>query len=372
VSMTTPQIPISAVRFGAEEERLVLEVLRSGRLAQGPMVERFEAEMARLHGVRHAVAVSNGTVALVAALQALDLRPGDEVVTSPFTFVATLNAVIEAGATARFADIDPDDYTVDVNAMAAAVGERTRVLLPVHLYGQPAAMTGVGELAARHGLAVVEDAAQAHGAAVGGRPVGGWGLGCFSFYATKNVTTGEGGIVTTNDDALADRLRILRNQGMRQRYQYELAGHNYRMTELQAAIGVAQLGRLAELDAARQANAARLTALLEGTPGLVLPRVQPGRTHAWHQYTVALTAAAACDRDDLAERLSGLGIASGVYYPRTVFDYECYADHPQVVIEPMPHAEQAARNVLSLPVHPGLSDADLERIGDAVRSCLAG
>src|SRR2546430_2247528 len=204
-------IPISVVKLDEEAERLVVEVIRSGVLAQGPMVARLEREFADLVGVDHAVAVNNGTTALVAAIEGLDLQPGDEVVTSPFTFVATLNAVLEAGATARFADIRTDDFNVDPEALAAAIGPRTRVLLPVHLYGQAADMDRIAPLAAKHGLGLVEDTAQSHGATINGRGAGSFGLGTFSFYGTKNITTGEGGMITTNDAALADRLRVLRH-----------------------------------------------------------------------------------------------------------------------------------------------------------------
>ncbi len=244
-------IPISTVRLGADEERLVLEVLRSGHLAQGPMVARLEAGFADVARVRHVVAVSSGTTALVAALQALEVGPGQEVVTSPFTFVATLNAILEVGAAPRFADISLRDFCMDPERVADACTSRTRVLMPVHLYGQPADMGRLVPIAQERSIAVVEDAAQAHGAELDGRAVGSFGLGCFSLYATKNVTTGEGGLVTTDDEALADRLRLLRNQGMRNRYEYEVPGHNYRLTDLQAAVGIPQLERLATTTSAR-------------------------------------------------------------------------------------------------------------------------
>ena len=364
--MSRAPIPISAVHLGEEEETLVLEVLRSGRLAQGPMVENLEAMFQRLSGAAHAVAVSSGTTALVASIEALGLEPGSEVITSPFTFVATLNAILESGVTARFVDIG-DDFALDPSLLAASVTDRSRVVMPVHLYGLPADMEAIARVAVDHDLAIVEDAAQAHGARVGDRPVGTYGQACFSLYATKNVTTGEGGVVTTDDSALADRLRLLRNQGMRFRYQYEIPGHNYRMTELQAAVGIAQLGRIEAITAARQANAARLTEGLDDVPGLVVPRPLPGRAHVWHQYTVRVTPDAPVDRAQLADALAARGIATGVYYPRTVYDHECYRSHPRVVVEPMPRAEAAAREVLSLPVHPGLRDGDLDRIVHSIR-----
>jgi perosamine synthetase len=363
-------IPISAVRLGPEAERLAVEVIRSGMLAQGPMVQRLEERFAGLVGARHAVAVNNGTTALVAALQVLDLTPGDEVITSPFTFVASLNAILEAGATARFADIGTDDFCVDPAAVAAAVGPRTRVLMPVHLYGQAADMPALSALADEHGLHMVEDAAQAHGATVGGRGAGTFGLGCFSFYGTKNLTTGEGGMITTDDDALADRLRVLRNQGMRARYQYEMAGHNYRLTDLQAAIALPQVADYRDALARRRRNADRLGEGLDDVAGLRVPRQLPGREHVWHQYTVQLTDEAPVDRDELIGRLTEKGVGCGVYYPRLVFDYECYRDHPRVIADGMPVAQRVTERCLSLPVHQHLSESDVDTVIAAVREVM--
>jgi perosamine synthetase len=360
-------IPITTVKFGPEEEREVLEVLRSGSIAQGPKVARLEDEFARMHGVPHAIAVNNGTTALVAALQALDLQPGDEVVTSPFTFVATLNAILEAGATATFADIRFDDFNVDPASLKEAVGPATKVLLPVHLYGQMADMAPIAELAAERGLRILEDAAQSHGATYDGRFAGSYGLGTFSLYATKNLTTGEGGLITTNDDAIADKLRVMRNQGMRARYVYEMAGHNYRLTDLQAALGLPQLGRYASIVEARKRNAARLIEGLEGVPGVVAPRELPGRSHVWHQFTIRVTDEARVDRDTFVQRLADEGVGAGVYYPRLLWDYDAYRDHPRVLRREAPVAEQIARQVVSLPVHNALSDDDLSTIVAAVR-----
>jgi len=360
-------IPISKVDV-RDAEPFVLEVLRSGSLAQGPVVERLERAFAEVVGVPHAIAVNNGTTALVAALQVLDLRPGDEVVTSPFTFVATLNAILEAGATARFADIREEDFAVDPAAVEAVVGDRTRVLMPVHLYGQTADMGPLGEIARSADLHLVEDAAQAHGATCGGQAAGSFGTGCFSFYATKNVTTGEGGMITTADDGVADRLRVLRNQGMRARYQYEMAGHNYRMTDLHAAVGLPQVARIAEVGDRRRRNAARLTAGLAGVPGVRLPAELPGRSHVWHQYTVLLPGSA--DRDRVVAALAASGVGSGVYYPRTVFDHDCYRDDPRVVAADVPVAESVARRCLSLPVHQHLTDDELDTVVDRFRAAM--
>lgn len=355
-------IPISSVQFGQEEEELVLQVLRSGSIAQGPMVKRFEDAFASSFGARHAIAVNNGTTALVAALQVMDLEPGDEVVTSPFTFVATLNAILEAGATATFGDIREDDFNLDAESAASRITPRTRVLLPVHLYGQMADMAPLAALADKHGLRILEDAAQSHGATYRGRPVGDYGMATFSFYATKNMTTGEGGIITTNDDALADRLRVLRNQGMRERYVYEVAGHNYRLTDLQAAIAIPQLDRYTRSVAQRRENARKLQDGLAGLPGIVVPRQLDGRDHVWHQFTVRVTDDAPIARDEFVAKLHERGVGAGIYYPHLLFAYEAYRNHPRVRISDVPVASRIASQVVSLPVHTALSDDDIRKI----------
>jgi perosamine synthetase len=360
-------IPISQPQLGPEVEALVLEVLRSGRLAQGPMVERFEELCRRMAGAGHAVAVANGTVSLEAALEVLGVGPGDEVVTSPLTFAATLNAILRAGATARFADVAPDG-TVDPDAAAALVGRRTAALLPVHLYGLPADMPALAGLAASAGLGLVEDAAQAHGAAVAGRPAGSFGLASFSFYASKNVASGEGGVVTCQDAGTARHLRLLRNQGMAERYRYELVGRNLRMTELQAAVAIPQLERLDAGAARRAANAALLDELLAADGRVERLPLPAGRRHAWHQYTVLLPPGT--DRDAVVAAMAAAGVQAGVYYPRLVWDHPVYRDHPGVVADPSPAAAAIAARCLSLPVHPGCSAGDLERVGAALAAAL--
>lgn len=365
-------IPITVVDV-RDAEDLVVEVLRSGAIAQGPMVKRFEDAFATVAGTKHAIAVNNGTTALVASLQALDLAPGDEVITSPFTFVATLNAILEAGATVRFADIRREDFAIDPDAVAAAVTDRTKVLMPVHLYGQTADMGKLAPFAAERGLRIIEDSAQAVGASFEGKQAGSYGIGCFSLYATKNVTTAEGGVITTDDDELADKLRVLRNQGMRARYQYEMAGHNYRMTDLHAAVGIPQLAKLDQLAAARQANAKRLSDGLADTPGLGVPQVLPGRSHVWHQYTVLVGPHAMLSRDELAAALTEKGIGNGIYYPKIVFDYDCYRGHPLIpdaTVADFPVASSVTDQALSLPVHPHLTESDLDRIVETVREVL--
>lgn len=355
-------IDITKVTFDRRVEEMVMSVLRSGMIAQGPCVEAMENAVAKVVGVSNAVAVSNGTAALVAALHTLGVGAGDEVITSPFTFVATVNAIRAVGARPRFADIDIDTFTICPASVEALVTPRTKVVLPVHLYGQTADMTALAAIAHHHGLAIVEDAAQALGATHAGCAAGSFGLGTFSFYATKNVTTGEGGVVTTDDDNLAASLRIFRNQGMRERYRYDAFGLNLRLTDLQAAVALPQLERLDEINETRARNAARLTAGLADLRGLHLPRVRRGDRHVFHQYTLRIDDRARVDRDALQARLADDGIGAAVYYPSLVCDG---------IVDSCQRATAVTGQVLSLPVHQHLSDADLERIVCSVRSALA-
>jgi len=363
-------VPVSAVEIGDAEEARVLAVLRSGQIAQGPVVAELEDLFAEICEVPHAVAVNSGTTALIAALQALGVGPGDEVITSPLTFVASLNAILAVGATARFCDVHPDGYTLDPAGLAELAGPRTRAVMPVHLYGEPADMVAISAFCRERGLAIVEDAAQAHGARCHDQSVGSFGIGCFSLYATKNVTSGEGGIITTSDATLARTLRLLRNQGMETRYEYEIVGWNYRLTDLQAAVAVPQIERLENITRQRQQNAAMLTAGLRDVPGLVVPQVRPNRTHVYHQYTVRVTSAARCSRSELAEALECAGIGSGIYYPRVVFEYPCFTESDRVHHDLVPNARQVSGEVISLPVHSALTTADLERVIEATRSAL--
>ena len=363
----TDTVRLSPVVLGEEEEQMVLEVMRSGRLAQGPMVERLEEGFCQMTGAANAIAVSSGTTALVAALEVLDLAPGATVITSPFTFAATINAVLEAGASVAFVDI-AEDFNMDASELEQAITSKVAAVMPVHLFGLAADMGLISKVAERHQLSIVEDAAQAHGASFDGTRVGAYGLGCFSLYATKNITAGEGGVITTNDDDHAHRLKVLRNQGMDSPYEYSVTGHNYRMTELQAAVALPQLRRLDELTAARRRNAAALRDGLNGIDGLILPT--PDRGHVYHQYTVRVTGDAAMDRDAVRQGLVGLGVETGVYYRRPVFDHDPYRAHPRVQHASAPNAERAASEVLSLPVHPHLRADEVERVVAGVRDLL--
>ncbi len=358
IERTTRRIPISRPFIGEEERAAVMAVLDSGMLVQGPQVAAFEAEFAERLGVRHAVAVASGTAALHLALLAHGIGPGDEVITSAFTFVASANTIVYVGARPVFADVDERTFNLDPAAVEAAVTPRTRAIVPVHLYGQPCDMDRITEIARRHGLLVIEDAAQAIGATYRGRLAGTFGTGCFSLYATKNVASGEGGMVTTSDDALADRVRLLRQHGMRARYAYETLGYNLRMTDLHAAIGRVQLGRMDELTRRRQEHARTLTRSLTS---VVAPLEAFDRTHVWHQYTVRLPDR---DRDEAARRLGEAGIGTGIFYPEGVHRL----DHVREVAgeQDLPVTDRLAGEVLSLPVHPLLSADDLAAIAEEV------
>jgi len=354
-------VPIAAPVVGDAERRGVSDVLDSGQLADGEQVRRFEREFADFVGTENGVATSNGTTALHAALEALEIGDGDAVLTTPFSFVATANAIRLAGATPVFADIDPETYNLDPQAVERVLDERDDVaaILAVHLYGLPAAMAELRDLADEHDASLIEDAAQAHGATYRGEPVGSVGdAACFSFYPTKNMTTGEGGMVTTDDAEVERNLRRFVNHGRDQAgYEHVSVGHNFRMTNLAAAIGRAQLDRLPAFIDARRGNAAALTDLLEDAD-VTTPRVPTDRTHAFHQYTVDCD-----DRDALTERLDAAGVGYGVYYPTPIHEQPAYDG----VDATAPAAERAARRVLSLPVHPQLSERDVYRVADAVR-----
>ena len=354
-------IPMARPLIGPEEEDAVLSVLRSGMLAQGPQIERFEVAFAALCGVPHAVAVSSGTTALHLALLAHGIGPGDEVITTPFTFIATANSVLMTGARPVFVDIDPVSFNINPALIEAAITPRTKAIIPVHLYGQIAAMDAITEIAKRHGLAIIEDAAQAVGALYHDRPAGSFGTGCFSLYATKNMTSGEGGMITTTNPAVADRLRLLRSHGSRVRYYHEFLGYNFRMTNLQAAIGLTQLGKLAAFNTRRLRNAAFFDQHINH-PAVTKPQVQPGMRHVFHQYTLRIRA----NRDDAARQLAAAGVSTAIFYPLPIPRQPFYREIGYT--DQMPVADQISDEVLALPVHPGLNDADLNQIVSAVNN----
>lgn len=361
-------INIARPVIGDEEKAAVLAVLESGQLAQGSTVAEFENAFAQYCGVKHAAATSNGTTALHVALLAHEIGPGDEVITTPFTFIASANSILYVGARPVFVDIDPVTYNIDVDRIEAAITSRTKAIMPVDLFGNPADMPRIMEIAEKHGLAVVEDAAQAHGAEIGGTRAGSWATGAFSFYPTKNITTGEGGMVTTNDDAVADRARLIRNHGMRVRYHHESLGYNFRMTNIHAAIGNAQLAKLEMFNEKRIANAAYLNEHLPEDK-VQVPKVRPGTRHVFHQYTVRVLPP--LDRDNARQQLLEAGVGTEVYYPIPVHKQEVYAALGYGD-QSFPVSEEAARQVLSLPVHPSLTRQDLETIVRAVEGLRPG
>lgn len=354
-------------QIGAEEKAAVMEVLDSGQLAQGPVTERFEHEFAAWCGAKHAVAVNSGTAALHLAMLAHGLKEGDELITSPFTFVASANAALFVGARPVFVDIEPVTYCLDPAKVEAAITERTKAIMPVDLYGHPADIPALKEIADRHGVALIEDACQAHGGQIGGRRAGGFGVtATFSFYPTKNITTGEGGMVTTDDDEIARKVGVLRQHGAAQRYHHDVLGYNFRLTDIAAAIGRVQLAKVDRNNERRRRNASVLDEGLAGIKGVKLPRERPGYRHAYHQYTVLIDG----DRDRFQQGLRELGIGSAIHYAVPVHKQPLYIDLGYGKVS-TPVAEHAAEHVLSLPVHPGLSDDDLDRIVAAVKKVAA-
>ena len=371
--MSREFIPAARPLIGAEERAAVDAVLAGGMVVQGPQVAAFEEEFsAQVVGGAHCVAVNSGTsaqhLAALAAGAGADRRA--EVIVPSFTFAATANSVAITGARPVFADIDPVTFTLDPASVEAAVTERTIAIEVVHLYGLPANMPEILDIARRHGLAVWEDCAQAHAAAIGDEPVGAFGAwGSFSFYPTKNMTSLEGGMVSTADAELARRVRLLRNQGMERQYANEVVGLNNRMTDVAAAVGRVQLTRLAGWTAARRANAAALDAGLADAPGVVTPHVPRGYTHVYHQYTIRLEGASAAERDEVAKVLrEQWQVGTGVYYP--IPNHRLSSLAPYAPGLDLPGTEKAARECLSLPVHPSLSEADLERIVRAVGAAV--
>jgi len=356
-------ISIAKPLIGDEEKRAVLEVLDSGMLAQGPRVKAFEEAFAALCGVQHAIATSSGTTALHVALLAYGIGPGDEVITSPFTFVASANSVLFTGARPVFVDIDPTTFNLDPALIEAAITPRTKAILPVHLFGLMADMDAIQAIADKYGLAVIEDACQSHGAALHGKRAGAWGTGTFSLYPTKNMTSAEGGMITTNDARIAENCQVIRQHGMRRRYYHDELGFNFRMTDVHAAIGLAQLHKLEQFNAARIANARYLNANLRGVGVPITPE---GYTHVFHQYTIRVPDGR---RDALAEHLEANGIGTGVYYPVAIHQ-QTYYTRQLGYNQRLPEAERATQEALSLPVHPALTQAALETIVASVNGFM--
>jgi perosamine synthetase len=358
-------IPIAKPIITEDEISAVTAVLLSGIIAQGKKVAEFEETFARFIGTRYAVAVNSGTAALHVALLAHGIGEGDEVITTPFTFISTANSILFTGAKPVFADIDEETFNIDPDSIVEKITSRTKAIMPVHLYGQPCDIKRIMRIAKEHRLTVIEDACQAHGAEYDGKMMGSFGTGCFSFYPTKNITTSEGGMITTNDKDIAQKARMLRNHGQRERYRHEVLGYNYRMTDIAAAIGLCQLEKLERFNQKRIENAKFLTEKLKGTRGLILPSVRPKVKHVFHQYTLRVTQDFGMSRDELRTKLKDSGVATEIYYQLPIHKQPLYQelgynDH-------LPNAEKAAREVLSLPVHPSLTKEDLETIVHSIQ-----
>ncbi|MGM0604957.1 MAG: DegT/DnrJ/EryC1/StrS family aminotransferase [Halobacteriota archaeon] len=354
-------VPIADPTLGDCERNRVDDVLKSGDLADGEVVRSFEESFAAYCDTSYGVATSNGTTALEAALRGLGISEGDRVLTTPFSFIASANAIRLCGAVPVFADVDPRTYNLDPDAVRRTIeaydGD-VDAIVAVHLYGLPAPMTELCAIADEYDLHVVEDAAQAHGASIDGQRVGTFGdVGCFSFYPTKNMTTGEGGMVVTDDEAVATAVRRYVNHGRVASYTHETVGHNFRMTNVAAAIGLCQLDKLDAYNDARRMNATSLTATVRHCDFGRSPGVPDGYDHVYHQYTVWVD-----DRASLARYLDTAGISTGVYYPTTIPDQPAYEEYSGQY----PNAERAAEHVLSLPVHPNLSDDQLAHICTAL------
>jgi dTDP-4-amino-4,6-dideoxygalactose transaminase len=345
-----------------EIDRAIALVLDTSGYILGPQGHAFEAEAAAYLGVKHTIGVASGTDALHLALRAAGIGPGDEVITSPFTFIATAEAIAYVGATPLFVDIDPQTFNIDPQLVRRAITAKTRAILPVHLFGQPADLAPLQQLCDDHGLLLIEDCAQSFGATYAGKQTGGWGvLGCFSFFPSKNLGCyGDGGMIVTNDDHLAEQVRVLRNHGSRVRYHHEIIGYNSRLDEVQAAILRVKLQHIDRFNRQRRVNAHYYSAQLAGSG--VTPPFEDGKgLHVYHQYTVLTDR-----RDAIQQSLAQAGCASAVYYPIPLHRQEVFAAAYSGMA--LPVSEKVASRVLSLPIYPEMSEAQMDRVIAAVRA----
>jgi dTDP-4-amino-4,6-dideoxygalactose transaminase len=354
-------IPIAKPLIGPEEEKAVSAVLKSGFIAEGEVVRDFETAFAKYIGVKHAVAVNSGTAALHVALIAAGVKSGDEVICPSFSFIATGNSILYCNAKPVFADVREDTFNVGVEDVEKKITKKTKAIMPVHLYGQPAEMKAITELCEDHNLALIEDACQAHGAEYDGKKVGSFGVGCFSFYPTKNMATGEGGMITTDDDSIAERARMIRSHGMKVRYHHDMLGFNYRMTNVAAAIGVEQLKKLDGFNKKRIENAEYLTKKLSGARDIATPVVKKNVKHVFHQYTIKV---AGDGRDALIKKLTENGIGHGIYYPIAIHQQKLYKELGFKAS--LPITERLCGEVVSLPIHPAVSKEDLDKIANVI------
>jgi dTDP-4-amino-4,6-dideoxygalactose transaminase len=366
-------IPINLPSIGEEEIQAVVKVMRSGMLTSGlgagPKVTEFEKNYAAFAGVKNAIAVNTGTAALHAAVMAAGVKAGEEVILPSFTFVATAEAVVLAGGKPVFADIDPETFTLSPEDVEKAITPKTKAIIPVDLYGLPADIKPIREIVRKNGLAIIEDCAQSHGATYERKPAGALAdVACWSLYAAKNIGTGEGGVVTTDDDKLADTVRMIRTHGEKAKYSSLMLGTNYRMTEIQAAIGIVQLARLPDFFAKREGNAERLTESLKGIDKIKLPSELKNRKSSWYLYTIRINDATESMRNNIIKEMHDKGIGAEAYYPTPVHQMPYYKE--TFGRFNLPETEKAAKQVLSLPIHPSVTDEQIDFIAKTLIEIL--
>ena len=360
--MSNIKVPIAKPIIGQKEISNVVDVLKSGMIAQGPKVLEFEKEFSSWVGADYGVATNSGTSALHVSLLSCGIGAGDEVITTPFTFIASGNSIVYTGAKPVFGDIDLKTYTLDPNSIKPLITDKTKAIMPVHLYGQSADMGAICDIAQDYDLLVIEDAAQAHGTTFEGKKAGSIGdMACFSFYPTKNMTTSEGGMITTNNGEFVEEAHIFRAHGSRVKYHHDDIGYNFRMTDISAAIGLAQLEVIDEFNRKRIANANYLNEGLADIDNVVTPYVRKSSTHVYHQYTIRVEG----NRDEWIDILTKKGIGTGVHYPIPLYNQPVY--QKLGFTGSSPNAEIAAGSVISLPVHPSLTSDDLDLVIDAVK-----
>ena len=364
--MADIKVSIASPVIEEEEINAVIDVMKSGMIAQGPKVIEFEDEFAKYVGAKYGIATNSGTSALHVAILAAGIGEGDEVITTPFTFAATGNSILYTGAKPVFVDIDPETFTIDPAKIEEAITDKTKAIMPVQLYGQSADMDAIMKIAKEHDLIVIEDAAQAHGAEYNGVKVGNLGdMACFSFYPTKNMTTSEGGMITTDDDEIDEMCRIYRAQGSKTKYHNEYLGYNFRMTDIEAAIGFEQLKKVSGFNDARIDNAAYLNEGLADVDYVETPVVREGCKHVYHQYTIKVTNG---KRDELIEILAENGVGSGVYYPIPLYRQGVFTSRGYDLS--LPVTEKIVNEVISLPIHPSLTEEDLDLIIKTIKEAF--
>jgi len=358
-------IPIAKPIIGDDEIIAVTKALKSGNIAQGGSVKQFEEAFASFIGTEYAVAVNSGTAALHIALLSNRIGEGDEVITTPFTFISTANSILYVGAKPVFADINEGDFNIDPKSILEKITKKTKAIIPVHLYGQPCDMKKICKIAKDNNLAIIEDACQAHGAKFDDKMVGSFGDGCFSFYPTKNMTTGEGGMITTDERETEKLARGFRSHGEKKRYLFDTIGYNMRMTDIGAEIGISQLKKLPEFTDKRQKNAALLSKKIK-RKGIITPIISDKCEHVFHQYTIRVTEDSGLERDGVNKLLNENGVGTGVHYPIPIHKQPFYINIGYK--ERLPVSEKMVKEVISLPVHPSVSKKEIEHIADVLNT----